>query len=205
MATHKNIISDSNKTRGFIQVDSLGIGASIICLIHCAVLPFIVPFFASLVSHDHYKVKPTNSNPVDQHTFHAHTILHDVSNSSGVESLFSLLEIGLHFLLFPALFFIALYALAKGFRNHGKLSVVALGSGGVSLLFCGLLLEGSSQTLFNFNLFRLTPDMLATIIGSVLLLLAHIKNLKACTCPSVVCRSNFAHSSTSKVSCCSTD
>jgi hypothetical protein len=212
MASHKNLTSDLNKIRGFVHIDSLGIGASIVCLVHCALLPFLLPFFSTYVSHvplNSFNDRASKIDVVEHHASHAHSLVHDVSdlvsNPNGFESLFPLLEIGLHLLLFPALFLIALFALVRGFRHHRKISVIALGSGGVILLLCGLLLEGSSLTLLNFNFFRLTPDILATIMGSVFLLLAHLKNLKACTCPSVICGSSFAHSSTSKVTCCSSD
>lgn len=77
-------------------------------------------------------------------------------------------ETTVHWILLALALPVSAYALTRGFRRHGRVSVLWLGGAGLILMLVGAsqILGEQSETLF-------------TVIGVLLLLFAHIRNLTA--------------------------
>lgn len=74
---------------------------------------------------------------------------------------------------------IALIALWKGYRKHGKLAILALGITGVGLIVLAALTRVTMLALVPYETY-------ITLLGSVLLILAHalnLLNLPKASCP----------------------
>ena len=118
-------------------IDNLGITISLICAVHCVILPmiFLIAPYSFLASHE----------------FH---------------------EALIYFIL-PCAFI----AFVLGCRRHKDIKVAAMGTFGIILLGSALLMHDifhSDQHSEEFT------TVLITVLGSILLVLSHLRNRKLC-------------------------
>ncbi len=83
-------------------------------------------------------------------------------------------EFWTHVALFTAVAPIGLIAWGNGYRQHGQLSVVILGSFGISLLLLALIIGG--------HLLNGAGEMYMTVMGSICMVAAHLWNRRECSC-----------------------
>ena len=114
--------------------DKAGITLSWLCLVHCLVLPVIVPIIPAL-------------------------------------NLFQ--DERIHLFASITLFGIAGYAFIRGFKVHNDARVLLIGLIGVALLYTGLNLPEDALVLNERN---------STVLGSIALIFAHIRNISLCKC-----------------------
>ncbi len=115
--------------------DKIGIGLSLLCLVHCLTLPMIIL-----------------SLPIMARFYLGNPIVH----------------IGLAILILP----VGLISFFKGFAHHGNWRPMALGSVGLVLISVTPMLVH----VFNWTI----NESLMMIVGSVVLIIAHLKNRRAC-------------------------
>ena len=91
-----------------------------------------------------------------------------------------------HKILLVILLFIALFAFYRGYRLHKQKIILFLGTTGIALLTAALFIEGehahSNLEPHHSELLELSWHTIVTTIGSILLIIAHIKNIRFCKC-----------------------
>ena len=94
-----------------------------------------------------------------------HCALPFLAIATGLNSLEIFIENSkiIHIFLFTLVFFVYLIVFPKNYIRDRKLTVLIISSSGVLLLFFALFLEGYTETYY-------------TLIGAILLLLAHYRN-----------------------------
>ncbi len=121
----------------FSTYDRSGILISFLCLIHCALTPFLLLLWPALHSH--------------------------ILESYVVHVIFALL--------------VALsggYAFWRGYKAHRTAHIMWMAVSGFVLLLCGIFSHEHEAA------HTLTYGTILTILGSVLLISAHVKNLRTC-------------------------
>ena len=124
-------------------LDKTAIGLSMLCLVHCLLLPLIVPFLPLLI-------------PFEETPF-------------------------LHEALAIILFALAAFAFVRGYKVHGKKIILYSGLLGVLGLGLALLLPGNDHG-HSFADGAVSPQGILTSIGGVVLITAHLFNIRACKC-----------------------
>lgn len=146
--------------------DLLGSCAATACMIHCLAFPLIVAMLPFLSGASAATID------VDEQVFTAENI--DASGDCPRSCCSSPVEFWTHVALFTAVAPIGLIAWGNGYRQHGQLSVVILGSCGIALLLLALII-GS-------QLFAGAGEMYMTVLGSICMVAAHLWNRRACSC-----------------------
>ena len=127
-------MSDTSSITWGRTADRIGVALSFGCLIHCIVMPFLIPLL------------PLLGFMADER---------------------------IHGFLAVTLFAIAGFSFIRGYRFHRKVSIVVMGLSGVCLLFAGASLPESAPAWGEAGL---------TSAGGMLLISAHILNIRHCRC-----------------------
>jgi len=139
-------------------VDKTAISLSLLCLLHCLIVPILVPVLPFLVSFE---------------------------EASHFHEIFAVLVLG-----------IASFAFWRGFKIHGNTSILFFGVLGGCTLSLALLLPGAehlhvghvheagahSSEFIEWLGLSISPQSLLTSVGGVLLIVAHLFNIRACKC-----------------------
>ncbi|MFN8549283.1 MAG: MerC domain-containing protein [Candidatus Eisenbacteria bacterium] len=127
--------------------DTLGISASVLCAIHCAVLPIALVLFPAVA----WRM------PIEDHLFHQ--LMAFVVGGFGAAAFLS------------------------GYRKHRRRPLLLLASIGIGAIFFG----GFCRELLQTETHEL--ERVSTLIGSAVLITAHMLNLRACRS----CHHDHAH------------
>ena len=79
----------------------------------------------------------------------------------------------IHYLMLFLVFPISMIALSNGFKNHKMISYFLIGMTGLLILICAVL--------FGESFLGHTGEKALTLIGAIILSIAHYKNFKACS------------------------
>ena len=79
----------------------------------------------------------------------------------------------IHYLMLFLVFPISMIALSNGFKNHKRISCLLIGMTGLLILICAVLFGGS--------ILGHTGEKALTLIGAIILSIAHYKNFKTCS------------------------
>ena len=79
-----------------------------------------------------------------------------------------------HFVMAVILIAVASYAFALGYKKHKKLGVLIMGALGLAMLLVALNLTSHQHEAIS------TQSLVLNLIGSFLLVVAHIQNISAC-------------------------
>ena len=79
----------------------------------------------------------------------------------------------IHYLMLYLVFPISMIALSKGFKNHKMISYFLIGMTGLLILI--------SAVLFGESILGHTGEKALTLIGAIILSIAHYKNFKTCS------------------------
>lgn len=154
--------------------DLLGSCAATACMIHCLAFPLIVamlPFLSGAA---------TASANIDEQMLSAENV--EASANCPRACCSSPVNFWTHVALFAAVAPIGLVAWGNGYRQHGQLGVVVLGSFGIASLLLALIIGD--------QLFDGAGEMYMTVLGSICMVTAHLWNSRACFCRS--CHSHHA-------------
>lgn len=122
-------------------VDNVGVGLSMACLVHCVLLPFIIPFLPFMAIFASEKT---------------------------------------HEVLAVVLLAVAVLAFARGYKVHGQKHVLVMGVVGISALIVAVLLPHELRETRIVG--GLMLETVVTIPGSLLLVVAHVFNIRHCHC-----------------------
>tara|TARA_B100001750_G_C15087853_1_gene389187 strand:+ start:151 stop:537 length:387 start_codon:yes stop_codon:yes gene_type:complete len=78
----------------------------------------------------------------------------------------------IHYLMLFLVFPISMIALSNGFKNHKMISYLLIGMTGLLILICAVL--------FGESILGHTGEKALTLIGAIILSIAHYKNFKTC-------------------------
>ena len=150
------VSSELSSELGSYKTDWVGIGLSWGCLLHCLVLPFLIPV---------------------------------------VPLAFHFVEEWLHPLVSAGMISAAAWAFFRGYRIHHSKPVLLMGILGCLLVILPVILEsagipaheiGSVERIENYwhvgSRFLLEPELILSALGSVLLIVAHLRNIAHCRC-----------------------
>ena len=79
----------------------------------------------------------------------------------------------IHYLMLFLVFPISMIALSNGFKNHKMISYLLIGMTGLLILICAVL--------FGESILGHTGEKALTLIGAIILSIAHYKNFKTCS------------------------
>ena len=79
----------------------------------------------------------------------------------------------IHYLMLFLVVPISMIALSKGFKNHKMISYFLIGMTGLLILICAVL--------FGESILGHTGEKALTLIGAIILSIAHYKNFKTCS------------------------
>jgi hypothetical protein len=102
----------------------------------------------------------------------------------------------LHVVLGLVVIGLAIPAFWKGFRAHSKKIPALFGASGCSLLLMAFIVP---ETETHLHTLHIDSHITLTILGSILLIIGHILNIRSCSCGSSTCQSEKKKAGTTLV------
>jgi len=176
-----------NRKIGF-NIDSLGVCASTLCMIHCLVFPILLAALpawtltsdaatmgavgASATSGESARMFPVSGLVADQTCCATPGSQGGNTGSAGCCS--TPTDFWIHVGLLAAVAPLGLIAWCAGYRKHRGQGVLWLGAAGVALL-CGAVAFGT-------RVFGGSGEQMMTVTGSICMVSAHLWNRRRCRC-----------------------
>jgi hypothetical protein len=177
----------ANRKVGF-NLDSLGVCASTLCMVHCLVFPILLAALPawtltsdaatvgavepSAASGASVGMLPVSASPAEQACCTAADS--EGGNADNVGCCSSPTDFWIHVGLLATVAPLGMIAWGAGYRRHHGRGVLWLGTAGVVLL-CGAILFGA-------RLFGSSGEQMMTVSGSICMVSAHLWNRRRCRC-----------------------